>query len=154
MKVYIVVDYEDLESIQVFSNKSDAEDYMLNYMSYNTILQMRNTTSTDLAYIYDRDSQKLYINVASNAPSNITVEYIPIYQDVSEITSDYWTDVLIRMAVAKTKIVAGRVRSRYTQSNAIWTQDGRDILAEGTSELQELRQTLTSNTALFYNAVD
>ena len=32
MKVYIVVDYEDLESIQVFSNKSDAEDYMLNYI--------------------------------------------------------------------------------------------------------------------------
>lgn len=135
-------------------NMRGFQDYMLNYMSYNTILQMRNTTSTDLAYIYDRDSQKLYINVASNAPSNITVEYIPIYQDVSEITSDYWTDVLIRMAVAKTKIVAGRVRSRYTQSNAIWTQDGRDILSEGTSELQELRQTLSSNTALFYNAVD
>ena len=32
MKVYIVVDYEDLESIRVFSNKSDAEDYMLNYI--------------------------------------------------------------------------------------------------------------------------
>lgn len=32
MKVYIVIDYEDLESIQVFSNKSDAEDYMLNYI--------------------------------------------------------------------------------------------------------------------------
>lgn len=32
MKVYIVIDYEDLESIQVFSNKSNAEDYMLNYI--------------------------------------------------------------------------------------------------------------------------
>ena len=32
MKVYIVVDYEDLESIRVFSNKSDAEDYMLDYI--------------------------------------------------------------------------------------------------------------------------
>ena len=32
MKVYRVVDYEDLESIQAFSNKSDAEDYMLNYI--------------------------------------------------------------------------------------------------------------------------
>ena len=32
MKVYIVVDDEDLESIRVFSNKSDAEDYMLNYI--------------------------------------------------------------------------------------------------------------------------
>ena len=32
MKVYIVVDYEDLKSIRAFSNKSDAEDYMLNYI--------------------------------------------------------------------------------------------------------------------------
>ena len=32
MKVYIVIDYEELESIRVFSNKSDAEDYMLNYI--------------------------------------------------------------------------------------------------------------------------
>lgn len=135
-------------------NMRGFQDYTLNYASWNTLLQMRNTSSTDLAYIFDRDSQKLYINVASNAPSSITIEYIPIFQDVSEINSDYWIDVLIRIAVAKTKIVAGRVRSRYTQSNAIWSQDGKDILAEGTAELQELRETLSSNTALFYNAVD
>lgn len=135
-------------------NMRGFQDYTLNYAAWNTLLQMRNTSSTDLAYIFDRDSHKLYINVASNSPSSITVEYIPIYQDVSEISSDYWLDVLIRLAVAKTKIVAGRVRSRYTQSNAIWSQDGKDILAEGTAELQELRETLSSNTALFYNAVD
>lgn len=135
-------------------NMRGFQDYSYNYMAWNTLLQTRNTSSTDLAYIFDRDSQKLYINVASNSPGSITVEYIPVYQDVSEITSDYWLDVLIRLAVAKTKIVAGRVRSRYTQSNAIWSQDGKDILAEGTAELNELRETLSSNTALFYNAVD
>ena len=32
MKVYIAVDYEDLKNMQVFSNKSDAEDYMLDYV--------------------------------------------------------------------------------------------------------------------------
>lgn len=140
--------------ISGMGNMRGFQDYTLNYAAWNTLLQMRNTSSTDLAYIFDRDSHKLYINIASNSPSSITVEYIPVYQDVSEITSDYWIDVLIRLAVAKTKIVAGRVRSRYTQSNAIWSQDGKDILAEGTAELQELRETLSANTALFYNAVD
>lgn len=32
MKVYIAVDYEELKNMQVFSNKSDAEDYMLDYI--------------------------------------------------------------------------------------------------------------------------
>ena len=135
-------------------NMRGFQDYVSNYAAWNTLLQIRNNTSTDLAYIFDRDSSKLYINVSSNPPGSITIEYIPLYQDVAEITSDYWVDVLIRLAVAKTKIVVGRIRSRYTQSNAIWYQDGKEILAEGTSELEQLRETLSSNTALFYNAVD
>ena len=53
MKVYIVVDYEDLESIQVFSNKSDAEDYMLNYIfKYYTEEEM-GTREEVKAYIQD-----------------------------------------------------------------------------------------------------
>lgn len=53
MKVYIVVDYEDLESIQVFSNKSDAEDYMLNYIfKYYTEEEM-GTREEVKAYIHN-----------------------------------------------------------------------------------------------------
>ena len=130
------------------------QDYAYNYMAWNSLLQIRNTTSTDLAFIYNHNLQQLYINVSSNIPSRITIEYIPVYRDVSEITSNYWIDVLVRLVIAKTKIVVGRVRSRYTQSNAIWTQDGDSILSEGTNELNELRQTLESNVALFYNAID
>ena len=112
----------------------------------------------DLAYIFDRDSQKLYINVASNSPGSITIEYIPIFQDVSEITSDYWLDVLIRLAVAKTKIVAGRVRSRYTQSNAIWSQDGKDILVKyfqnSIENRKEEERHLKSIVYEIYNLID
>jgi len=135
-------------------NLSGFQDYSYNYMAWNALSQIRNTISTDLAFIFDRNSQKLYINVSSSMPNEITVQYIPKYQNVNEITSDYWIDVLIRMVVANTKIIAGRVRSRYTQSNAIWSQDGERILQEGLGELDQLRQTLESNTALFYNAVD
>ena len=53
MKVYIVVDYEDLESIQVFSNKSDAEGYMLNYIfKYYTEEEM-GTREEVKAYIHN-----------------------------------------------------------------------------------------------------
>ena len=53
MKVYIVVDYEDLESIQVFSNKSDAENYMLNYIfKYYTEEEM-GTREEVKAYIHN-----------------------------------------------------------------------------------------------------
>ena len=126
------------------------QNYMYNYMSWNTLLQMRNTTSTDLAFRFDKSTCKLYINIANDKPTKITVEYVPEYQDVSEIVSDYWIDQLMKMCIAYTKIVVGRVRSRYTQSGALWQQDGETILQEGLQELRELREYLSQNSQLVY----
>ena len=47
-------------------------DYVMNYLSYNTLLQMRNTTSTDLAFKEDKVGNKLYINTAYDKPINIS----------------------------------------------------------------------------------
>lgn len=131
-------------------NMRGMQDYMYNYMSWNTLQQIRNTTSTDLAYRFDKSSNKLYINISIGKPNNITIEYIPRYDSVEEITSDYWIDFISRMALAMCKIVVGRIRSRYTQSNALWTQDGSTMLEEGNSELSELRQQLKDNMNLLY----
>lgn len=126
------------------------QDYVYNYGAYSSLLQIRNTTSTDLAFRYDKASNKLYINISSNTPGKITIEYVPRYDNVDEIVSDYWIDVLIRMCVATAKIVVGRIRTRYTQSGAIWSQDGNEILQEGTSELSTLREQLQRDTQLCY----
>lgn len=131
-------------------NLQGFQDYVYNYMSWNTLSQIRNTTSTDLAYIYDKSCNQLYINVATNTPTNITIEYVPRYDDVSEIESDYWIDITIRLAVALAKATVGRIRSRYTQSNALWTQDGQQLLEEGNSELAELREMMLANSQLVY----
>lgn len=131
-------------------NLSGFQDYVYNYMSWNTLSQIRNTTSTDLAHIYDKSSNQLYINVATNIPTYITIEYIPRYDDVSEIESDYWIDVTVRLAVALAKVTVGRIRSRYTQANALWTQDGQQILEEGNAELAELRASMQANSQLVY----
>ena len=124
--------------------------YMTNFMAYNTMLQIRNTTSTDLNYIYDANEQKLYINVAYDRPTNITIEYIPIYTNVNQITNDYWIDILQRLALALTKITLGRARTRFTQNNSLWQQDGETILAEGNEEVTQLREILRNNQISFF----
>nr|DAR14974.1 MAG TPA: hypothetical protein [Caudoviricetes sp.] len=47
-------------------------------------------------------------------PEKVTIEYIPRFNDVSEIKSDYWVDNLMRLAIANAKITVGRIRTRYT----------------------------------------
>lgn len=125
-------------------------NYTYNYMAYSTANQIRNTLSTDLDFRYDRATNNLYINVSMGAPSYITVKYIPRFDDPSEIYSDFWIDMIVRMSVAMTKIVLGRIRSRFTQSNALWTMDGDTLLQEGNAELTQLRTELKENTQLFY----
>ena len=110
----------------------------------------KNTTSTDLAFRFDKDSSKLYINTPCGTPGNITIEYIPIIHDVEEIKSPYWIDMLMRLTVALTKVTVGRIRSRYTQSNALWQNDGDTILSEGREELSNLREMLLQNSELTY----
>lgn len=130
-------------------NLANINNWTYNYGSWNTALQIRNTLSTDLIFRYDRTSNNLYINCAFDHPENITIEYVPRYDDVSEVKSDFWIDVLMRLSVANTKIVLGRIRSRFTQSNALWSQD-TNILQEGLDELSALRQSLQESSCLLY----
>lgn len=131
-------------------NLTNFQNYTYNYMTWNTMLQMRNTTSTDLAFIFDKSENKLYINTASDMPSNITIMYVPRYDSVEDVKSDYWIDMICRLATANAKVIVGRIRSKYTQSNALWQLDGQTILAEGLAELTELRNYLQTNTQLLY----
>lgn len=130
-------------------NLYNFQNYVYDYSAWNTLLQMRNTTSTDLAFRYDKASNKLYINIASNNPITITIEYVPRYDSVEEVVSDYWIDILMKLALAITKITVGRIRSRYVQSNALWQNDV-NILQEGLDEYRSLQEYLQANLQLVY----
>ena len=131
-------------------NLSNFQNYAYNYMTWNTLLQTRSASSTDLAFIFDKSTNQLYINTASDTPANITIMYVPRYDTVEDVKSDYWIDMICRLATANAKIIVGRIRSKYTQSNALWTLDGETLLTEGTTELTELRNYLQTNTQLLY----
>ena len=138
-----------LAQFAIFSNGGtmyNLNDYMLNYASWLTVNKIKNTMSTDMSFREDRHNKKLYINRSSGAPNLITIEYIPKLTSVEDIQSDYWVDILIKYCVALTKIVLGRIRTRFTQTNALWTQDGEKILEEGNTELKELREILRVNS--------
>ncbi len=53
------------------------------------MLQIRNTLSTDLAWKYDKSTNRLYVNISSGLPRALTIEYIPRYDSVEEIISDF-----------------------------------------------------------------
>ena len=137
----------------IFSNGGtmyNLNEYVLNYSSWMTMAKIKNTMSTDMSFKEDRHNKKLYINKSGSAPTMITVEYIPKLNDVEDIKSDYWIDILIKYCVALTKVVLGRIRTRFSQSNALWTQDGDKILEEGNTELKELREILRLNSNMTY----
>lgn len=97
--------------------------------------------STDLFFKEDTQNKKLYINMNQTA-GNITIEYIPRLRDVSDIVEDHWIDMLSQLSLAYAKIAVGRIRSRYSQQGALWQGDGDSILAEGNSELTNLREKM------------
>ena len=136
--------------ISGMGNLTNFQDAVWNYGAWTTLGQIRNTISTDLAFRFDKATDRLYINVSAGKPENITIEYIPKIEDVSEITSDYWIDMLMRLSIALTKVTVGRIRTRYTQSNALWQQDGDTILSEGREELTNIREALLANSELCY----
>lgn len=129
-------------------NIYNLNNYLLNYGAYSTLLRIKNTISTDLSFKEDKLTNKLYINQYNDTPSRITIEYIPHLHNVEEIKTENWIDVLIRLSLALTKITLGRIRTRYTQSGALWSQDGETLLSEGNTELKEIRDKLTQNDNL------
>lgn len=142
-----------MQQWMIYSNGGsmyNLDNYVMNFLSYNTLLQMRNTLSTDMSWKEDKEGKKLYINCAYDSPKYVTIEYIPVYESVEEVEDDYWTDQIARLSMALVKITLGRIRSFSTQSNALWTLDGPTLLQEGTTEAQEIRQHLVDNMNFMY----
>lgn len=151
-------DYSGVDPVQVglwqltsnTGNMYNFTDYVSRFASWSTMQQIGNTLSTDLAYYYEDDTKQLYINTSLDQGSAVTIEYVPRFDSVDQIKSDYWIDVLMRMSKAIAKITVGRIRSKYTQTNALWQNDGSNILAEGTAELEELRTQLKHDSQLIF----
>lgn len=108
--------------------------------------QNLNAISTDLDFRFEKDEQKLYVTCNAVKPTSITVEYMPEYLNVDDIKEPYWQNYLKRFSLAMTKVILGRIRSKYQLNSSQYSLDGDTMLSEGNAELQEMRTTLQNNT--------
>lgn len=114
-------------------------------MSELALAQVRNTLGTDLQWRWDQFNRVVYITHRDPRPYAVTIRYVPDIKDVSEVVDPSWQDYLVRMTVANMKVALGRARSKYTVEGSNVSLDGDAILSEGNSELEAIREELSTN---------
>ena len=122
-------------------------------MSEMAMAQVRNTLSTDFQWTYDSNNQVIYCTHRDPQPTQVTIRYVPDYQDVSEIVGTSWIDYLIRLSEANMKKALGRSRSKYKIEGSNVSLDGEVLLAEANAELETIRSELSEkkNTLVVLN---
>ena len=118
-------------------------------MTEMAMAQVRNTLATDFQWKHDKDNEVVYCAHRDPRPAQVTITYVPDYQDVSEIKSTRWQNYLVRMSLAYMKVALGRARSKYTVEGSNVTLDGDTLLQEGNAELDALRAELESKKNKF-----
>lgn len=108
--------------------------------------QASNCLATDWQWRYDLDNQCLYITCKAPRPGQVTIDYVPDYQDVSEIKNKSWQDIIIRLSEAYMKKAMGRTRSKYTIEGSNVSLDGEILLNEANQELESIRQEMESKS--------
>lgn len=120
------------------------------YAQRMTRLQEINTISTDLDFIWDAHKKQLSVTMNPPFTNMITIQYIPDYKDVEEITEVFWENKILKLATAYAKQVIGRIRSKYTLNSSQYSLDGDTLLAEANTEIQEIQDFLRNNVDLAF----
>jgi hypothetical protein len=118
----------------------------------NRMLQLQelNTISTDLDFIWDAHTKQLSVTMNPPFTSAVTIQYIPDYKDVEEITEIFWEQKILKLATAYAKLILGRIRGKYTLNSAQYNLDSDTLLAEANAEIQEIHEFLRTNVDLAF----
>lgn len=120
------------------------------YENRMMLIQQRNTISTDLDFIWEPSTKLLRLSVNPPFPGVVTLEYIPDYENIEEVTEPFWQDWILQLATAYAKVITGRIRSKYTLKSSQYELDGPTLIAEGTAELEKIRDYLRANVDLAF----
>ena len=121
-----------------------------NYVNRMAILQQRNTLATDLDFIWNSETKQLFISTNPPFPPALTIQYTKEYTKVDDIKDPYWTDLLLRLAIAYSKQALGRVRGKYTLNSAQYNLDGETLINEANPEIENIRTHLITNCDVVY----
>jgi hypothetical protein len=126
------------------SGMSIGQPYLDYYTETMLVQTIKNTISNDLQDSYDEQNNMLYLGANLPHPTHVTITYIPQYDCPSEIKTSYWSDWLLKLAIANLKIYVGQKRSKMTIPGPVQL-NGDKILNEGLTELKEAEDFLAAN---------
>lgn len=140
----------DLQDIMYLMMQSSSlqTSTLTNYSVALLTQQCKNTIATDLDFHWDKENRDLYVYANYPKPVRITIVYIPEYKVIEDIKEPFWENLLKRLALALSKQMLGRIRSKYKSNSATYELDGDTLLSEAQSELAEIRQFLDENNDL------
>lgn len=95
----------------------------------------------------------LYVDSTRSSPT-ITIEYVPTYDSVEELTDPYWERKLKDLALANTKIALGRIRSKYVLEGNSYSLDGQILLDEGKEERLSIMDGLVNSASEVLQILD
>ena len=120
------------------------------YANRMLTLQQLNTISTDLDFMWDAHNKQLSVTMNPPYTNRITIQYIPDYKDVEEITEVFWIDIILKLATAYAKQVLGRIRGKYTLNSSQYNLDSETLLSEANTEITEIQTFLRTNVDLAF----
>lgn len=121
-----------------------------NYVNRMAILQQRNTLATDLDFIWNSETKQLFISTNPPFPPALTIQFTKEYSKIEDVKDPYWTDILLRLAIAYSKQALGRIRGKYTLNSAQYNLDGETLINEANTEIENIRTHLITNCDVVY----
>lgn len=110
-------------------------------MNYLMTSMAQNVVQSDLAYQTNYYNKTLRVTYSGMRPSEITILYRPIIENIEDLPSNYWYNYVIRLAVAHSKIIIGEIRSKFTVSGAPISVNA-NMLEDGKTELNAIYEEL------------
>lgn len=147
-----VSDFTDIYSLSTVNvaNSSSTNLLLSDYLYRTQMGQLKSTITTDLDFTFDKEEKVLHINTFYPEPAKITIVYIPEFKDVSDVTEQFWINYIQRLALAFSKEALGRVRSKYELSSSLYKLDGNNLVSEGITERDAIRNELVDNSDLVF----
>lgn len=147
-----VADFTDIYSLSTLNqaNSSSVNLLLSDYLYRTQLAQVKSTITTDMDFTFDKADQKLYVNTYYPQPTQITLVYIPVFKDVSDVKEMYWINYIQRLSLAFTKEALGRVRGKYELSSSLYKLDGDTLLSEGIAERDAIREELNENSDVVF----
>lgn len=141
------------DAMYLYVNQSQwalQHDYVDRVANAMLIQQNKSMLSTDLDFVYDKYENKLYIYEQQMHSETITIAYTRELLTVEDIFEPFWQDKLRRLALAMTKEILGRIRSKFKNTTSTYELDGDTLLAEAREELAEIRAFLDANNDVLF----